>query len=101
MNKKTIALVAAALLAGETHAHPLETIGLFLMKVLKSGTAKEVWSAERSAGIWFRTGCAFNEERRMSDKFLDSSCGAADGRSLYVGNIRSEVYLPYRSDFLK
>lgn len=50
MNKRTIALVAAVLAAGQANAFPVEAVGSFFTKLFKGGTAaKEAVVAGRAA----------------------------------------------------
>lgn len=197
MQKQMIAMAAAALLAGQVHALPVEAIGSFFAKIFKGGAAKEavvagraaegaagakgiehlaagdaaragsvlpvvepkpdlaadvvakskgdanVYRALRSAagkgdatammkisemtasgkvsdpgepwhGYWMfqaaRLGnqaaarkshdeCSSGERRRAGDRWFDSACGSADGRSLYVGDKMPGAYSPYGAGF--
>lgn len=47
-----------------------------------------------------REECSSGESRRVSDKWFDSACGSADGRSLYVGDRMPGGYSQYRPEFL-
>jgi hypothetical protein len=49
IKKRMIATAAAALLAGQAHALPLEAIGTFLTKIFKGGAAKEAVIAGRAS----------------------------------------------------
>lgn len=198
MDKRTIALIAVALLTGQAQAVPIEAVGAFVSKLFKGGSAaKEAVVAGRAAeggaaakgvehlttgdaimrtspalraaepkpnmdaepiaksrkdadayralrasankgdagsmlrmsemtssgkvtdpgepwhGYWMfeaaRLGsqaatrkthdeCAAHEDRRGTDRWFDSACGAADGRSLYFGDKLPASYSPYRPD---
>lgn len=47
-----------------------------------------------------RDECLSGEGRRATDRWFDLACGAADGRSLYIGDKLPGAYSPYRPDYL-
>lgn len=198
MQKRMIAMTAAALLSGQAQALPLEAVGSFFAKIFKGGAAKEAVVAGRAAegaagakgiehlaagdaaragsvlpvveprpdlasdvvaksrgdanaykalrssagngdaaamlkmsemtasgkvsdpgepwrGYWMfqaarlgsqaaarktRDECSSGEGRRATDRWFDSACGSADGRSLYIGDRMPGAYAPYRPEFL-
>lgn len=42
-----------------------------------------------------RDECTAGDDRRATDRWFDSACGAADGRNLYAGDKRLKAYHPY------
>jgi hypothetical protein len=197
MQKRMVAITAAALFAGQAQSLPVEAIGSFFAKIFKGGAAKEAAVAGRAAegaagakgiehlaagdaakagtvlpvvepkpdlaadviakskwdanaykslrasagkgdatamlkmyemaasgkvsdtgepwhGYWMfqaarlgnqaaarksRDECSYGESRRETDRWFDSACGSADGRSLYIGDVLPGVYSPYRAGF--
>ena len=47
-----------------------------------------------------RDECSSGEIHRVTDRWFDSACGSADGRSFYVKDKMPGAYLPYRPEFL-